>query len=347
MKTTILKVFLCLLIAWIGCSEPLSESLVSTEGQLPNTWTNITPDTTSKYSCVYFISKDEGWIGGQTRYVGGDTGEGNRAAVYHTIDGGSTWSKAVILTETNLFGICFFDKLNGISIRRNVFKSGNGGTSWNEVLKLGGPIVRDIDFTDASTGWASASSLSTGGMVMRSIDGGNTWEIIEASIRKENDDGIFSSISVPSLSVIYAAGTVATYCGILVKSSDGGVTWEDVYSSWGTRFWSVHFVNDSLGWVGGEYRTIYRTCDGGSSWILQDTPQSSDAIVDIHSIDQYKAIAVTSAGAVLATDNGGESWEEQVPSDDQNTLIRVFFHSSGNAWAVGSRIVLKGCYIHP
>lgn len=347
MNNAVLKLILVLGIISICCSDTPTGVELIPNAPIPNTWDYVTPNVKDRYFGVSFLNKNEGWIAGQARYYDRQTGlDGWRSVVYHTVNGGESWlQQLILLGESSLRGVHFFDKLNGITMRHNVFTTANGGNYWKEILKLYGPIVRDMDFTDNSTGWLSGNYNNGIPVVLKSVNRGVTWEALETSFRTNGSGGTFFAISAPSLKTVYAAGSFYEG-GILIKTTDGGDTWKDVQvmadpSQWDVRYRSVHFFNDSWGWLGGDYRTIYHTRDGGDTWILQDAGSGSDSINDIHAYNQNNAIAVTSIGNVLVTNDAGNTWVEQ-DLDATGALYRVFYLDSGVAYAVGSKKVLKG-----
>lgn len=85
-----------------------------------------------------------------------------------SIDGGSTFSLLSSITGDLLADtytdIHFNDANIGyISHDKRIYKTINGGTSWEKVVSLGTNYVYDIHFTDVSHGWA----CGTGGTVLR------------------------------------------------------------------------------------------------------------------------------------------------------------------------------------
>ncbi|MCH8287341.1 hypothetical protein IIB79_12595 [candidate division KSB1 bacterium] len=109
----------------------------------------------------------------------------------------------------------------------------------------------------------------------------------------------------------------------------------------GDRFTCINFVNESNGWIGGQFRTILHTTDGGATWFEQNAGIGPSAITGIDAIDENHAIAVTSAGEIFVTRDGGVFWEEQQLTIKFISLSSVFYHESGIAYAMGNDGVLK------
>lgn len=113
------------------------------------------------------------------------------------------------------------------------------------------------------------------GIVLRSTDGGLTWE-------KKNIIGdFFRAIHFPSTQVGYAVG----HSGSIIKTTDAGNTWDfirngDNISTSNKQFRSVFFVSDDLGFIVGEKGIFWKTENGGSNWeVAADFPE-----VDLHDV---------------------------------------------------------------
>ncbi len=78
-----------------------------------------------------------------------------------------------------------------------------------------------------------------------------------------------------------------------------------------------------------------------SDWTWQNPLPQGNTFVDVHAIDENMVIAVGSAGTVLRTVDGGESWEVQ-NIDEPEWLVSVHFVDENNGWIVG----YSGTIIH-
>lgn len=327
-----------LLMIVIGCSDFLFDS-----GRKTDIWYNITPNETDLYTDVYFINKMEGWVAGKTRCRKNDPCPGWSSVVYHTKDGGKNWRRVLITAAIGgLNSVHFFDNLTGIAMRRNVYRTDDGGASWIEVTKLAGsPIVRDIEVDDQSIIWAGAQDSEIGGaVVLNSEDGLKTWKVLDDSFRK---GGVYLSISAPTPTTIYAAGFSTPSKALLVKTRNAGETWEDVplpgnTDGEGERYYCIDFVDESTGWLGGLFGAIYHTTDGGETWRNLDTGSRSAAIYDIDAIDTGHIVAVTSDGKALVTKDGGNTWDEHTIGGSEHPYGRVQYYESGVVFAVGNGV---------
>jgi photosystem II stability/assembly factor-like uncharacterized protein len=190
-------------------------------------------------------------------YVG--TGEGNPRnsasfgdGVYKSIDGGNSWTN-VGLGDTekiarividprnaNVAYVCALGHEWGPNEERGVFKTVDGGKTWDKVLyrnTLTGCSDLDIDPTNANVVYAGMYSFrrwawyfeSGGGetALYKSIDGGATWTKLTKGLPTGAMDRIGVSVSRSEPSVVYMV-TETKDEGELFRSDDAGDNWRVV-----------------------------------------------------------------------------------------------------------------------
>ena len=99
------------------------------------------------------------------------------------------------------------------------------------------------------------------GLVLRSTDGGNTWQ------NKGIIGDFFRAIHFPTSQVGYVVGS----SGSIIKTEDAGNTWSfirngDNLSTSNEPFRSVFFTDNENGYIVGERGLFWKTEDGGSTW---------------------------------------------------------------------------------
>jgi len=158
-----------------------------------------------------------------------------------------------------------------------MIKTTDGGIHWTgkDLSDVAGALI-DVYFQDEMTGFAvggSGSSLDGNAIVLRTTDGGNSWQKVFQSTRKSGIQGEWGwKISFPSklvgyVSVEYRANPNEHDAKVL-KTVDGGLTWNEIAvkgSKTNLGLQGLGFVSENLGWASGRGVTSV-TADGGTTW---------------------------------------------------------------------------------
>jgi len=242
-------------------------------------------------------------------YVG--TGEANGGhnnfpggGVYKSTDAGNSWD-FVGLENTVSVGRVVVDPSNGDRVfvaavgsyftpnpERGIFRSEDGGANWEQVLFVSdstGAIDLIIDPENPSRMIAamwervrrpSGSHLygPSSGMY-KSIDGGDSWELIESSVlpdpTDENIGRIGLALCESQPDVVYSLFTDGSYYRGLFRSNDFGENWTNADPAMG-----ISSGTSSFSWYFGQVRvhpndpdivfaldvSYMRSVNGGSSW---------------------------------------------------------------------------------
>ena len=172
-------------------------------------------------------------------------------------------------TPTSVNDIYFTGNRTMIAAGKGIWKSTDLGESWTGALvdyPLNDGIItsplKKVDFFGALIGYAVGSE----GKMIKTIDGGNNWAVIDYNIDEENT--LFVDVAVLSYDVCVAVAQ--TYNGNdfgteIIKTIDGGDTWTTVYWESGLFMNDMDFPDDQNGWLTGNYRQILKTTDAGST----------------------------------------------------------------------------------
>ena len=246
-----------------------------------------------------------------------------------------------------------------------VFKTTDGGSNWlpifddQEILSIG-----DIEISENNTEtiWVGTGEVNAGGGslaydgngVFKSTNGGITWQskglpnvgsISKIGIDPDNDDAIFVSAMGPLFRNDTNRG--------VYKSVDGGDTWEQklfVSDSTGIIDMAIHPTNGDIiyaaSWerirrpeyrqYGGETSRLYRSLDGGDTWIemtngLPSLPSEKGRISIAISQSNPEVLYSRYADAtgniqgVYKTVDGGDVWTEVNGSGLQNVGFHWWF----------------------
>lgn len=192
---------------------------------------------------------------------------------------------------------------------------------WNwEKLTLPPPYDRgfylDVMFLPANPqyGWA----CGFGGYVLRTTDGGATWE----GTTIPNADQLESIIFVNER-VGYCSGTNNgnPNRGGIYKSTDGGRSWREITPVITINgvlqrapVWGCYFLDENTGMVVGGgcegwAQLFFRTTDGGQSWSLFTANEPQTGMSHVLMYDANGLCYASSSGRIWRSLDGGRSWQ--------------------------------------
>lgn len=120
------------------------------------------------------------------------------------------------------------------------------------------------------------------------------------------DVGIYDVFCVDAYNVYFT-----TYSGPLIKTTDGGLSWQIIDDMNFSK--AIYFINQDTGYVGGWCGDIYRTEDGGDTWITQNVDTFSYInIYEIKMISSDTIFVNTTSynnNKIYRSYNGGTSWD--------------------------------------
>ena len=277
----------------------------------------------------------------ETVWVG--TGESNMRnsvsvgdGIYKTVDGGETWKKMgldgtehisrIIIDPTNsdIVYVSAPGPLWGDSPDRGLYKTMDGGATWNKILfiddKTGCADVM-VDPKDPNIIYASMWdfrrkpwSFSSGGQgsgLYKSTDGGATWNRIDKGFTDGILGRIILAMSPSDSKIIYAIAEAKNTA--LFKSTDGGETWTKKSSSSNVTARPFYFSLLTVDPTNSNrlYRPAFNLSisdDAGESWFDAST-EGGWVHSDIHALwinpnNSSNMIMGTDGGVYMSFDKG-------------------------------------------
>ncbi len=203
---------------------------------------------------ITFADDSNGWIAADYN------GDG---VVLRTVNGLS-WSliQIQLMTQNPIVGIHAVDAQNVYAIgKREAIRSTDAGVTWSAMTL---PTItqnenfNDIHFVDAQRGWI----IGAGGLILRTVDGGNTWQRTPSGTTQTLNEVRFSSQLV---GMIVGADT-------LLRTVNGGASWNTVTPPVpATTYSDVDFVDDNMWVIMPDIEVngngLHVTFDGGASWL--------------------------------------------------------------------------------
>ena len=295
-------------IHFINSSLGFMGSASATTGRLLKTtnggavWTDISASVTGLAGTVRGIHFNDVNIG----FVSNSQGR-----IFKTTDGGTSWSQVYDIgsTTTTIYEVKFADANNGyaISATGRVLKTTDGGNTWSLTQTAATKNLFGLGIVDVhARGAAPVLVGGDVGTILISSDNGVTWNVGHTAASQD----LLYRVSFLSETVGYTGGGTATL-GDLLKTTDGGSTWTKLPFNPGERFYSVHFLDENIGYAGTTGPTgLYKTTDGGQNWtpLNSNTGVSTSIIYDIKFFDSNLGFAMYSSGSVARTTDGGTSW---------------------------------------
>ncbi len=288
------------------------------------------------------------YVGTGEACIRGNTSPGD--GVYLSTDAGKTWkhaglreagqigSVAVHPSNSELVYVAALGHAFGANPERGVFRSKDGGTTWEKVLyrdENAGAVDLALDPNNPRVIYAALwqarrmpwgmESGGPGSGIFKSTDGGDTWT--EISRNQGLPQGILGriGITVSPVNSERVWAIVEAEEGGVFRSDDAGETWTKVNSDRSLRqraWYYTHIYADPE-----SENTVYvlnvrfwKSTDGGKTYESVSTPHGDNHDLWIDPNNALRMVQANDGGANV-TYNGGKTWTRQ---DNQPTA--QFYH---------------------
>ncbi len=278
---------------------------------------------------VFFTSTDKGWIAGDDGYLA------------WTSDGGRNWTKQDIGTTETINEIYFRNDDNGYLVAgKKLFITKNGGRNWQETkiykasdFRVGSPEFLSIRFADKKRGIVIGSVLNKenlviDSLVMRTEDGGESWQRVFVPSKKE-----LYHLDFVGSSLCWIVGDE----GMILVSYNGGASFQMQKSGTTMDLYNVDFRDAKEGYIVGSKGTILRTDNGGETWENIKTIYPV-TFMRVDFADDKNGVIVGYDGTILRSTDKGKTWAKK-SSGTKDNLYGLFF-SKKTGWAVGANGVI-------
>ncbi|MBI4468322.1 MAG: hypothetical protein HY650_03265 [Acidobacteria bacterium] len=290
------------LVGWDGLSEGKTGGwtvIVSDDSGL--TWKPMTGQAEAKIRKVFFLTPQTGWAITLENHI------------LHTQDAGALW------TVQRSAGV--------IQARNESMPEGK------KLVEMPEPVDH-LFFVDAKTGWAwgggrQQPGFSMPGVLLRTVDGGATWQTLGYPFGNE----------IVALDFVDADhGWTCEMKGSSYKTTDGGRSWSMMTTREGFTGNALSFSDTEHGWIVGNGGYALRTSNGGRSWEYRRAGHGKD-LRDVWFLNPREGWIVGNGGTMLYTSNGGNDWRV-VESTVTTDLTHIQFLTSNHGWAAGNGGVL-------
>jgi photosystem II stability/assembly factor-like uncharacterized protein/tetratricopeptide (TPR) repeat protein len=281
------------------------------------TWDRQPSGVRASLRSVHFLDASTGWVAGREELPGG----GSAGVVLYTRDGGLQWRRILLNSLPGLYLVRFVDARTGYlagdgsdQFPSGVFATTDGGRSWQPVPGPRTSSWRAGDFNaegGALAGaWNRLATLRRAQVFLKDMDtlGGRNLR----GLQLRGDDGI----------AVGQGGLV------LVSKKSRGSTWDyaelplpqAVREAW--DFHAVHGTGPHVWAVGRPGSVALHSPDAGKSWHVVRTGQP----LPLHGVffrDENNGWAVGDLGTIVATADGGKTWQVQHRGGERLAVLCV------------------------
>jgi len=238
----------------------------------------------------------------------------NNNVYLKTTNSGASWTADSIRNSynknlSNNGLVQFFDGMNGFMMKDSLYKTTNGGLTWNKIVFSGNRILRTFNFVNSNTGYAILDYFSYPNIATtylnKTTNGGISWQETQYTAIVD-----FTKMHFFDENTGYAY----TYSGATAykKTTDGGLNWVNVNT--GYNFNKIYFLNPLRGFLYGS-NGLYLTTNGGVNFtsVFFD---SAKVIFDLSFIDDNTGFLLmgdynsNTCPKLYKTTNGGLNWNQ-------------------------------------
>ena len=276
------------------------------------------------------------YVGGGEKTVRGNVSHGY--GMYKSVDAGRTWTHVgledshriprirIHPRNPDLVYAAVLGHLSGPNEERGIFRSNDGGTTWEKVLFINdevGFVDLAMDPSNPRVLYASAwrvlrtpYSLESGGKgsgIWKSTDGGDSWHEVTGK-----DNGLpqgtlgISGIAISPVNPDRIWVIIEAAEGGVFRSDNGGASWRRINRDRNLRQRAWYYTriyadvaNEDIVYVLNV--SFWRSKDGGSSYERISTPHGDHHDLWIDPMDSNHLIIADDGGAQVTFD-GGENW---------------------------------------
>ncbi|MBM4157412.1 MAG: T9SS type A sorting domain-containing protein [Ignavibacteria bacterium] len=213
--------------------------------------------------------------------------------VIKTTDGGMNWMINFVGIAT-FYGQYFINNTTGYVVgdfsgTAKIFKTSDGGDNWTDISPsiTGSACLYSICFSNSNIGFA----VGTGGLVLRTTNGGNSWN--------QN----YITTTGPLMSVCFVNDSTGYIAGEAIwKTTSYGVNWT-LQQTVTSQLNSIKFINANTGYCVGQ--DIYKTTNGGNNWFTQTYQSPSFLMKSVFPVNFDTAYICGYNGKILKAIRGG------------------------------------------
>jgi len=181
--------------------------------------------------------------------------------------------------------------------RGRVLLSLDAGLSWLEAEVPSHVTLTGVSLYDSTHAWAVGHDA----VILRSRDGGRTWERVYAAPEDER----------PLLDVLFESpqhGFAVGAYGLFMETRDGGTSWQARDIGAGDQHLNqISAASSQRLYIAAEGGSVYRSDDGGQNWQPLNVPYAGSFFGTLP-LDALRVYAYGLRGHLFYSDDAGASW---------------------------------------
>ena len=281
------------------------------------TWQLQASGVAANLTSVSFLDRANGWAAGGGMQPFSDA---SRGVLLATNDGGATWKDVAPATLPAIARLKFFDARRGIAaggesalFPSGVFATQDGGKTWLPLPSDTNGQWLAADFPDAESGAVAGSGGRFATLMRRHV-------VHPPSAMSNSRAYRAMRLALPTDGWLVGDG------GLVMLSHDLGNSWQTPpgslpdYVAENFDFQAVATAGPQV-WVAGSPGTrVFHSSDRGNTWQSLPTGQNAP-LRAITFIDERTGYAVGDLGTILATNDGGRTWQLQRRGGERAALL--------------------------
>lgn len=282
-------------------------------------WQQQTSGVTCSLAAVSFCDEQTGWAAGGFAHPYTHTSSG---VLLSTRDGGQTWTANSTVVLPALRRLGFFDQQHGWALGcasamypSGLFATDDGGQRWRPLPGNTGPGWLAASFLDPRTGALAGRNESLAVVRRREIE-----------TARSDSFGLQSFVQMRLMRP--AHGWLVGDAGAVQMTTDLGTTWQNPPGQLPPTARQFDFaalaVRGPKCWIAGTPGTrVFHSSDAGQSWNSFATG-STVPLRALWFADDQHGWAAGELGTILATSDGGQTWQQQRSGGQQAALLGIF-----------------------
>lgn len=211
--------------------------------------------------------------------------------VKKSVDRGETWQDIALpenAANRSYNSVFFVDENIGFAAGGNqsndsiqtIIKTTDGGNSWSLVYEELGYWLKSIYFVNENIGFA----VGENGVLLKTLDGGVAWDEITlpSNISQINFNDVY--FVDENIGWIVGGNKSNDSISTIAKTTNGGQDWEILIDELGGELNKIEFASPTLMLTVGDKSKIFRSSDGGNSFIEYVIPLEYDDYYDLYSL---------------------------------------------------------------